>query len=96
MKAQSLQASGGLSLFTSLYSFNRVALVDDHNQLFVTKNIAIPPHLDKENRGDPQASKHFLNLLFIFLIAAISWAYPEAIPPKRRENYSHIFNPWCC
>lgn len=93
MRCQCLRASSGLSLFTSLYSFNRVALVDDQNQLFVTKNIAIPPHLDKEKRQDPQASKHFLHLLFVFLIAAISRAYPEAIPPKRRDNYLHIFYP---
>ena len=90
MKVQCLRASAGLSLFTALYAFNRVALID-HNQLYVSKNIA--SHLDREKREDPQASRPYLELVFFFFIAAISRAYPEAIPPKRRQRYSQIFIP---
>ncbi len=75
-----------MSLFTSLYAFNRVALVDG-NQLYVTKNIV--SHLDKD-RQDPQANWPYL-LVLVFMTASIARAYPEAIPPKRRARYSRLF-----
>lgn len=90
MKVQSLRASSGMSLFTSVYGFNRVALVEE-DQLYVSKNLTL--HLGKKRRDDPQTNQSYLELVLVFIISAIAKAYPEAIPPKRRERYRRIFTP---
>jgi hypothetical protein len=90
MKVQSMRASSRLSLFTAHLGFNVVALVQGE-QLYATRNLT--PHLSKEQQRDPQANRQYLELVLIFLIAAIARAYPEAVPPERRGNYSQLFTP---
>jgi hypothetical protein len=90
MKVQSMRARSRLSLFTALLAFNMVALVQDE-QLYATRNLT--PHLTNVQQGDPQANRQYLELVLVFLTAAITRAYPEAVPPGRRKHYSQLFTP---
>ena len=90
MEVQSLRASSGLSLCTALHAFNMVALVQD-GQLYVTRNLT--PHLGKAEQRDLQTNRQYLEVVLVFVIAAIAKAYPEAVPPGRRHDFSQLFTP---
>jgi hypothetical protein len=90
MKVQSMRTRSRLSLFTALLAFNMVTLVEDE-QLYVTRNLT--PHLTKVQQRDPQANRRYLELVLVFLTAAITRAYPEVVPPGRRKHYSQLFTP---
>jgi len=90
MKVQSMRARSRLSLFTALLALNIVALVQDE-QLYATRNLTL--HLTKVQQDDPQANRQYLELVLVFLTAAITRAYPEAVPPGRRKHYSQHFTP---
>lgn len=79
-----------MALFTSVYSFNRVALVED-DQLYVSKNIT--QGLGKADRKRAETNEPYLSLTFTFLTAAVAKAYPGAVPPEWRNLFSRLFTP---
>jgi len=42
---------------------------------------------------DLQTNRQYLEVVLVFLIAAIAIAHPEAGPPERRDCYSQLFTP---
>jgi hypothetical protein len=79
-----------MALFTSLFAFNRVAIIED-NQMYLTKNITanLAGNVDRSN---PALCKPFLDHLTIFVVASVAKGYPEAIPPSRRHIFCHLYN----
>jgi hypothetical protein len=65
-----------------------MALVQE-GQLYVTKNLTA--HLGKVQQQDLHTNWQYLEVVLIFLTAAIAKAYPEAVPPGRRDRYSQLF-----
>jgi hypothetical protein len=90
-KSQCLRASSRLSLFTALHAFNVVALVQDE-QLYVTGSLT-PQSGEVQQRRGFHTQMQYLEVVLIFLTAAIAKAYPEAVVPGRRMQFSRIFIP---
>ncbi|KAJ3507809.1 hypothetical protein NLJ89_g6093 [Agrocybe chaxingu] len=88
MAVQAKTSQAKLSFFSSVYSLNRVCLFTE-GRVFITSN------LTKGGRAsrNPNDAMPFLQYLFIFLVASIAKAKPEAIPPSKREAYTNLFTP---
>ena len=68
-----------------------VALVQD-GQLYVTGNLT-PQLGEVQQRRGLHTQIRYLEIVLIFLTAAIAKAYPEAVAPGRRMQFSQIFTP---
>jgi hypothetical protein len=89
-----MKASSKMAHFTSVYAFNRVALVED-NQLYVTKNLTANLS-GQQDRRSMAINRPYLQILLLFLITGISKAYPETIPPEQLKSFQNIFTPEVC
>ena len=68
-----------------------VALFQD-DQLYLTGNLIRQLGEVQQRRG-LQTQMQYLEVVLIFLTAAITKAYPEAVTPGRRMQFSQIFAP---
>lgn len=77
MKTQAEQTASGLTLFTSVYAFNRIALVKN-GQFYITPNN--PSFRNCKNREEKTVNFTVAEFYFHFLVQAVVRAYPQVVP----------------
>jgi hypothetical protein len=86
MKTQGQLSASGMSLFTSIYGFNRVTLVEER-RVFVADNS--PSCIGGIDREKIINCLPFVQRVFFFLLEAVFRAYPEVVPPG--EGFEKYF-----
>ena len=84
MKIQAKGTASGMSLFTSVYAFNRITLVKD-DVTFISKNS--PSHTGPTGRNEIANTLPFVQNTFFFLLAAVFKAYPETVPQGYEPDF---------
>jgi hypothetical protein len=88
MKTQGKASASGLSLFTSIYAFNRVSLIQG-GQMYITENSPSRPNSAPRNKIAHNLP--FVENLFFFLVVAVFKAYPEVVPPGKGDCCKLLF-----